>query len=212
MNVEFWSLTRIAGALMLLSVMVLATGFVVLGIQGTLAGLESAFRGVERAGRAASAHRTLEPFARLGVAVFLLGAGAFSAHLMEAGNRVLPLLAFGLLLVSVVLMAIEGSFHSRVTVWAGEQWAETGTVPPLYEPLRHWVNHSIQLAYLTFGFIAMGLYGWAILSTGVLPSWVGWATVGWNAVLLIPISLNVFGLPVLLFVTPILVGVMLLAA
>ncbi len=30
--------------------------------------------------------------------------------------------------------------------------ARTGTVPEFYEPLRQWVNGSIQVLYMTIGF------------------------------------------------------------
>ena len=159
MTAEFWSMPRIAGSLMLLGMLVLGAGFVALVFQGKLGGLASAFRGVEGIGQGASAHVTLEPFARLGIVLFLLGFGVFTRHLDDAGGRTLAFLAFSLLLASVVLMALEGSFHAKVTAWAGEQWAQTGTVPAWFEPLRLWVNGSITLAYLTFGFAAMALYG-----------------------------------------------------
>lgn len=207
--VEFWAPGRIAGALILSSVVVIGAGMLALQVQGTLGGLASGFRGVEGIGQAASAHRTLEPFARVGMVLFLLGFGVFTLHLSEAGGRNLAVLAFSLMLAAVTLTVLEGTFHARVTAWAGERWAQTGTVPELFEPLRVWVNHSIQLAYLTFGFLAMALYGWAILSTGVLPAWVGWATVAWNVALLVLLTLSLLGIPLLLFVMPVLIGLML---
>ena len=48
----------------------------------------------------------------------------------------------------------------------------------MFEPLRLWVNGSIQRVYVAFGLSSMAACGWAILRTGVLPRWVGWVTFG----------------------------------
>lgn len=132
-------------------------------------------------------------------------------QLTEAGDRAISLVALDLLVVTVVFAAIEGTFQSEVTAWAVEEWARTGHVPEFYEPLRQWVNGPIQMVYMTFGLSSMAGYGWAILRTGVLARWVGWATIGWSFAWLVVILATQDSLPAVLFVLFLLIGVATLA-
>ena len=133
-----------------------------------------------------------------------------TVRLGEEGDRMISILALNLFVVFLVVSVLEGTFHSEVTAWAGQEWARTGTVPEFFEPLRQWVNGPIQLVYMTFGFISMAAYGWAILRTGVLPRWLGWVTVGWSLAWLIVILVTQDTLPAVAFVPPLLIGVALL--
>ena len=50
MDKSFWGMQRISGALLVLSLLVTAAGFVGLIIHGKVEGLEAAFNGVEETG------------------------------------------------------------------------------------------------------------------------------------------------------------------
>ena len=182
MTKSFWSIQHVAGALLVLGMLITLAGIIVVAIQGKVEGLEAAFKGVEGIGDETSAFRTVGAFSRPGLILMLLGFGTLTVHLTESGDRAISLVALNLLLVTVVFSAIEGTFQSEVTAWAGEEWARTGTTPEFYEPLRQWMNGPVQLVYMTFGLSSMAGYGWAILRTMVLPRWVGWATIGWSLV------------------------------
>ena len=211
MTKNYWSTQHIAGALLVLALLITGVGFIVVAVQGRIGGLEAAFKGVEGIGEAASAFRTLEAYTAPGLILLVLGFGTLTIRLTEAGDRIIPILALNLLVVTVVFLAFEGTFQSRVTAWAGQEWARTGTVPEFFEPLRQWVNGSIQLVYMTFGFSSMIAYGWALLRTKVLPDWVGWTMLAWSLAWLIWILVTQDSLPAVFFILPLLIGVALMA-
>ena len=211
MTKNFWGTQHVTGVLIVLGMLITLAGIIVVVIQGKVEGLEAAFKGVEGIGEAASAFRTVDVFALPGSILLLLGFGMLTVHMIEAGDWAISILALNLLVVTVVFLTIEGTFHGEVTAWAGQEWARTGTVPEFYEPLRQWVNGSIQLIYMTFGFSSMAGYGWAILRTMVLPRWVGWTTIGWSLAWLMLILVTQDSLPAVFFIPPLLIGVALLA-
>ena len=210
MTKDFWGTQRVVGALLVMGMLITLAGIVVVVIQGKVEGLEAAFKGVEGIGEDAAAFRTVGAFSLAGLTLMLIGFGVFTVHLTETGDRGISIIALNLLVVTLVFAAIEGTFHSEVTAWAGEERARTGATPEFYEPLRRWINGPIQLAYMTFGFSSMAGYGWAILRTMVLPRWVGWATIGWSLAWLIVTVATQDSLPAVLFAPQLLIGVALL--
>ena len=94
-----------------------------------------------------------------------------------------------------------------MTAWSGEEWARTGAVPEIFEPLREWVNGPIQFAYTTVAYASMAFYGWAFLRTKVLPRWIGWVTLGWSLAWLIVIFATQTTLPAVFLVFPLFFGV-----
>ena len=90
--------------------------------RGELRGLEAAFRGVEGIGKDAEVFRTVDIFQRPAFISFLLGFGMLTIALQEAGEKTISSLALNFLLVSFVISIIEGTFHSSLTVWTGQQW------------------------------------------------------------------------------------------
>ena len=210
MSRSFWTTGRIAGALLVLGLVLIAAEFIVVLAQGKIEGIEAAWEGVEGIGEAATVFRTVETFRAPQVVLLFLGFGMLTVRLNEAGDRALSFLAFNLFLVFLILAAIEDTFHSEVTAWAGEEWARTGAVPELFEPMREWVNGSVQLRYVTFVYASMAAYGWAFLRTGVLPRWIGWLTLGWSLAWLIVIFSTQDTLPATFVIVPLIIGVALL--
>ena len=209
MSKSFWTTGRIAGALLALSTIFIAVEFIVVLAQGNIEGVPAAWEGVEGIGEKASVFRTVEIFRGPEALLLFLGFGMLTVHLREAGDRTVPFLAFNLFIVFLVLAAIEDTFHSEVTAWAGEEWARTGAVPEFYEPLREWVNGAVQVRYVTFSNASMAFYGWAFLRTKVLPRWISWGTLIWSLGWLIVIP--VITLPATLIILPLIIGVALLA-
>ena len=208
MSKSFWTTGRISGALLLLSTAVIAGEFGLVLARGEIEGIPAAWEGVEEIGAAASVFRTVEAFRSPEILLLFLGFGMLTVHLSESGDRTLSFLAFNLFIVYLVLAGIEDTFHREVTAWAGEEWARTGAVPQLYEPLREWVNGAVQLRYVTFGNASMAFYGWAFLRTNVLPRWIGWATLFWSLGWLIVTP--VITLPATLIILPSIFGAALL--
>ena len=211
MNQEFWALPRIAGGLLVASILVLLAGLVMIYLQGNISGLGTGFQGVAGKGAAASALVTLYRFSIPAVLLQLLGFGLLTILLREAGDRAIASPAFSLLIFSWAVATVEGSFQSSVTVWAAQEYARTGAVPELFEPLRRWVNDPIQRTYMIAYLVSMAGYGWAILRTQFLTPWVGWFSIGWSLTWTL-LYLGPVGAPVVAVLFPLVFGGALLFA
>ncbi len=210
MSRSIWTTGRVSGTLLVLSFAIIAVEFVVVLTQGKFEGVEAAWEGVEGIGEAATVFRDIDALRSPQVVLLFLGFGMLTVHLSEAGDRALSFLAFNLFMVFVILAAMEDTFHSEVTAWAGEEWARTGAVPEFFDPLREWVNGPVQLRYVTFVNTSMAFYGWAFLRTGVLPRWIGWSTLIWSLGWLILAVVIQLTLPATYILLPLLLGVALI--
>jgi len=206
MNMGFFTTARIAGILLLLSVLLLLVGLGLIVIQGKLAGMGAAFRGVGPPIRDASATRIMAGFAIPSLMALLAGFTLFAMLLHQAGDRGLALVAMVLLVFGAALGAIESSFHASVTVWAA---AYTRPTPEFYEPLRRWVNGSLQITYVSFLLTTMLLFSWSALRTRLLPAWISWAALALSLLSFWHYFL-VLGAPAIVFVPPLLFGIGLL--
>jgi hypothetical protein len=52
----------------------------------------------------------------------------------------------------------------------------THTVPDSYAPLSAW-SGALFIIFTVIAFIALAIYGGAILTSSLLPSWAGWASI-----------------------------------
>ena len=206
MNMGFFTTARIAGILLLLSVLLLLVGLGLIVTQGKLAGMGAAFRGVGPPIRDASATRIMAGFAIPSLMALLAGFTLFAMLLHQAGDRGLALVAMVLLVFGAALGAIESSFHASVTVWAA---AYTRPTPEFYEPLRRWVNGSLQITYVSFLLTTMLLFSWSALRTRLLPAWISWAALALSLLSFWHYFL-VLGAPAIVFVPPLLFGIGLL--
>ncbi len=143
----------------------------------------------------------------LGVAGF----GVLTAALTEAGERALAFVSYGLWVFASATAVIRAVFDGTMTVWAGERWADSGSVPDVYEPLSSFAHNSFLYAEGAWLLAAAG-FGWAVVRSGVLPPWVGYAAIGWSALWLVAPLLLRFDLPAVLVVFPILFGTGMLLA
>lgn len=206
MNTKLFTTSRIAGALMLVSLIILlgAAGYV--AAQGRLEGMAAAFRGVgSYATRDASGLRIIARPATIYLMAQLAGFALFTRLLLKAGDQDTAIIALTLFVVWVVLGAIEFSFHASVTVWAAGQ-ARIGTAPEFYEPLRRWLNNDLQLVNMSFLLTALLLFSGSALRARLLPSWIGWSALAWS-LLSFPLYFLVFEAPLVYLATPLLLGV-----
>lgn len=208
MNAQFFSTPRLAGLLLLLSVLLLVVGAAVIAADGRLDGMAAAFRGATYGRGDASGLRDIWRYALPCLLLQLVGFSLLSARLREAGDRGLALAALALMVFAVGAAVLGGSFHANLTVWA-VQVARTSSVPDFYEPLRRWINGDVQIIYVSAFITAMLLYGLSALSTRLAPSWLGWAALA-TTLLSVWHYFFVLGAPAVIFVTPLLFGVGLL--
>ena len=203
---DFLTTSAAAGAFLVASTAAYLVGFAILLLRGQLAGIASTFNGVVGVGDAAVAQKTIEPYLRVGMLFVVVGFALLSAHLVELGEPAFGIVALSLLVIGSISMVIEGSFHASVTVWAAQQWSESQRVPVLYEPLRRWLNRSLQTAGLIFVMASTGFFGWGLLSADIGPTWIAWAAVGWSGLWLGLLLVGFRSLPVIVLILPALIG------
>lgn len=102
-----------------------------------------------------------------------------AALLRDAGDPIISTLAAVLFLIAISSAVVFWVFAVSPTVLAAEETARTSTVPAYYEILQV-SSESALGVYQVLGLLATAGFGWALLQTGMLPSWVGWLTVGWG--------------------------------
>ncbi len=201
-NTGFFTTPRIAGMLILLSVLIGLGAAGAIAAQGRLPGMEAAFRGVSYAAGDASGLRTIGRAMTPSLMAQLAGFALLTLLLLKAGDQGAALIALTLLVFATVIAALEVTFHASVTVWA----AGAGSAPEFYEPLRRWLNYDVQRMYISFMLTAMLLFSWSALHRDVLPAWIGWAALGWS-LLSFPLYFSVTGAPVVYLPAPLLLGI-----
>ena len=127
-----------------------------------------------------AAHRSAWLWTNGGIVAGVLltagGLGGLTALLREAGEDLLGqtgLLLFGM---GATFWIVELAFRLSVTLWAAET-AASSAPPALFEPLHRWMG-TLFFVYMVLAYLATALYGGALLQTGLLPTWLGWVTLG----------------------------------
>jgi hypothetical protein len=123
--------------------------------------------------------------------VAVLGLTLLERMLEDAGDRILAPSGLVILLIGAgVVIFGETFFISR------QEW--------IYAPV---------VAFVVLAFLAQAVFGAALLRTGLLPGWVGWATILWNLgwLVVLPIARpKDMYYPWLHYVAPLLIGIALL--
>lgn len=203
MTTEWLNMSRTAGLLLLISLLIITGAVALIAVQGRLAGMAAAFQGVGPNSQDASGLRTIARFAIPFTMTLLAGFALFTLLLQQAGDRGFAFVAMVFLVFWAVLSAVEGSFQASVTVWAAEEASRTGVTPDMFEALRRWINADLQPANMVFALVAMVLFSWSALRTGVLPSWIGWTALAWS-LLSFPLYYLALGAPLIIVVTQLL--------
>jgi hypothetical protein len=125
------------------------------------------------------------------ILVAAMGLVLLDKSLETAGDSVLPPLGMTLFLIATALVVAAETFSLSQ---------------------QDWVNAPI-VAFIVLAFIGQAVFGASILGTGLLPGWVGWATILWNLawLIILPIaSPKDMYYPVLHVVAPLVIGITLL--
>ncbi len=194
-----------SGILLVLSVLLPLLALIIIS-RGNFSGIQASIRSIEGVGEEVDVLRRTFPVSTFNVLLALVSFGMLTLLLWDAGERGLSLLAFNLFLFSQIFMIFQGTFHSSVTVWAAKELSQTGSVPELFEPLWRWMYSTVQEVYVNVGLLAFAAFGWAILRSGLLPAWLGWALIGWAIIWLILFLFQQDNLPIILFVPPLVIG------
>ena len=111
-----------------------------------------------------------------GTLVTLLGFAQPTMLLRGAGDQVFSSLGLMALVFGAVLWVIHLAFRLSIDFWAAQETARTGVMPEFYVPLKAWIGVLFVL-YTILTFLAAGAYGGALLSTRLLPRWLGWTVI-----------------------------------
>jgi hypothetical protein len=125
------------------------------------------------------------------ILIATLGLMLLERLLEAAGDRILSPLGMTIFLIGVVLVIVAETFFLSQQEWA-------------YAPI---------VVFVILAFVGQATFGVSILRTGLLPAWVGWATVIWSLawLVILPIARpHDMYYPWLHYVAPLLIGVALL--
>src|SRR6266851_8668142 len=92
---------------------------------------------------------------------------------------------------------------------AAQETARTGVVPDYYIPLTGW-THTLFVIYSILALSALAVYGGAVLSTRLLPHWVGWLAIVYGLAGLGLVGVTGDADPFLHLVLPMVIGILLL--
>lgn len=209
MNREFWTDERIAGSLLVASMLILLLALVILIVSGAIPGFTAVLRGsLAEVAPYADILRLLSLLFVVGWIVQLLGLSLLTRLLLRARGEQLATLSFTLFLVATILAVIYLTFRMSVEFWAAEEAARTSSVPGLLEPLSIWTNSFFRIATRVYYLATIGV-GWAILRTGLLAPRVGLLAIGWSLLWLL-VGLFGVGAPAIPLIMPFVIGVVLL--
>ena len=171
---------RIAGGLLVASLLVLLLDLIIMIASGAAPAFPAIISGrlAEAAPYAATFRLLILGFVIAWI-VQLLGLVLLTRLLVRAGDEQIAILAFTLVLVATLLAVLYTTFRMSVELWAAQEAARIGSVPAIFEPLRAWPHSFFAVAERAY-FLATAGFGWAILRTGLLARWVGWAAIGWS--------------------------------
>jgi len=145
-----------------------------------------------------------------GLIVTLLGLALLTLLLRDAGDATFSSLALVALLFGGVLMAIYLAFPLGAGPVAAQETIRTGVVPDFYVQLTLGTQ-PLFVIYTILAFSALAVYGGAVLSTRVLPHWVGWLSIVYGLAGLVLAGFTAGNVPPFLhYLMPILIGVLLL--
>jgi hypothetical protein len=144
-----------------------------------------------------------------GIVVTLLGLAMLTIILRSAGDHMIAPLGLIAFLSGTILWVIQLAFRLSVYPWAAQETARTAVLPDVFVPLTLWVQ-ALFVFYTIFAFSALIAYGGAVLTTRVLPHWVGWLAIGYSLLGLGGFALTNNAPPVSHHLVPLLIGVLLL--
>lgn len=147
-----------------------------------------------------------------GVVLTVLGFAALTAAFRSAGEQPLSELALFSYLLGAVFWVMHLAFRLTVILVAARETVATGVVPayfrPHFSPMDAFFGFLFGV-YWVLAYVAIAVYGVAVLRTQVLPKWLGWSAILF-AFLLALTGLGSDALPLFIHVIPFVMGAVLL--
>ena len=112
-----------------------------------------------------------------GVAITIAGLGALAQLLADSGELIYGTVGFVLFAVGGILWLVAVAWRLTVLVLASRETEQTGSVPGGIQGWSEWFGalHSIHL--LT-AYVSWTLLGSGVVSSEIVPQWLGWLGVG----------------------------------
>lgn len=145
-----------------------------------------------------------------GLVSTVLGLTLLASMLREAGDRTFSHLGLTAFLFGAILFAVTIAANFTVTVWAATGTSETVAIA-LYEPVEKW-GQTLLSIYTVLAFLGMAAIGAAMVQTGLVGRWAGWATIGWSLGFLVLFMFTWSTIPVLHHIMPFVIGIVLVAS
>lgn len=145
-----------------------------------------------------------------GTIVTLLGFALLTGLLRDAGDRTFSQLGLIAALFGAVLWVTYIALSLGISPLAAQETVRTGVIPDYYVPLTQGTNVFFVI-YTILAFSALAAYGGAVLSTRVLPHWIGWLAIVYSLAGLVLAGFIAGNVPPLFhYLLPIVIGVLLL--
>jgi hypothetical protein len=145
----------------------------------------------------------------IGWVVAALGYTMLSALLSDTGAPTISMLTVVLFLLAIASAIVFWGLYVPPTILAAEETARTSTAPAYYEILQAAAESSLGI-YQLLALLSTAGFGWALLETGLLPTWVGWAAIGWGLLWAAVHLRSHETIPLLPMVMPVVIGTALL--
>lgn len=202
-----WDPERAAGLLLTSALMLPIIVLLVIAVRGDLMDIFSQIGG---AGQNSFVRRLSLSGWIVTSLLYLAGLTLLSTFLEEEGEPLISRVALIAMLFTTVLLVLEATIHLTFGAWAAEERLRTGNEPEFFSVIFQWASVTLQRVYVPLGYIALILFGWAILRTNWLPDWSGWLTLAWGAGMLVLLILTRVTLPATLLIPGTAIGIWLL--
>ncbi len=207
----FWTLQRFTGLTLIVGccLFLLAAGLIPRDAQGNFSiNLPQRDALLVIAGQTTRAAWSTSLFIS-GILVTTLGLALLSRLLWDRAERLCSYLALITSLLGTVLLVSFLAEKLGVDPLAAQATARTGVVPDYYEALIRWTTGLFRV-YTPLAFLALMLYGVALLVVRLLPRWLGWTAIVYSVA-----GLGLFAYtkdvpPFVHYLLPIVMGVLLL--
>ena len=179
-DLQYWSIERAAGLILVLCSVASFPGFMMFGLR----------RGHRGGPPRSRAHWILERSSILsGVVLIAIGFMLLEGAFQNTGGHVLA------------NIGATAFFFGGILVVAGEALMLTLGYEKVY---------GLIVIYVVMAFLAEAAIGGAVIQSGLLAAWIGWATILWNVVWLIVLSLisrRDMYFPILHYLMPLVMGI-----
>jgi len=141
--------------------------------------------------------------------VTMLGLALLTMLLWQAGDPIFSHLGLILFVLAATLWLIQRAVPLSIDPWAAQELTRTGVMPGYYVPLTLWTQ-TLFAIYTLLAYCALAAYGGAMLSTRLLPRWMGWLTIVYSLAGLVLLGVTGDVPPFLYYLLPVVMGILLL--